>query len=132
MKERLARCACGKLEVASRGAPVRVSICHCLDCKRRTGSAFSYNATFSSQQVEVRGEFRTFTQVSEEGFWGRHHFCPQCSATIFYEIERRPGMITIPVGAFADPAFPEPSVSVYDERRHPWLEIRTVEPLRME
>ncbi|WP_414712285.1 hypothetical protein, partial [Sphingomonas sp.] len=24
----------------------------------------------------------------------RHHFCGQCGVTIFYEIERRPGMIS--------------------------------------
>lgn len=47
--------------------------------------------------------------------------CPECGVTIAYEIERRPGMISIPAGAFADPAFPPPAIEVYDERRCPWL-----------
>jgi hypothetical protein len=132
MSERIARCVCGKLTATSRGEPVRISICHCLECKRRTGSAFAYNATFAAEQVETQGPFNSFTRSSDEGFWGRHHFCPECGAIVFYEIERRPGMITIPVGAFADPDFPEPTASVYDERRHSWLEVRTAEPLRLE
>lgn len=132
MTERTASCACGKLTATSRGDPARISVCHCLDCKRRTGSAFAYNATFPADQVGTKGSFRTFTRTGEEGFWARLNFCPECGVMVFYEIERRPGMITIPVGAFADPAFPEPTASVYDERRHPWLEIRTTAPLRLE
>ncbi len=38
-------------------------------------------------------------------------------------------MVTIPVGAFADPQFPEPAFAVYSERKHEWVEARTAEPL---
>jgi hypothetical protein len=41
-------------------------------------------------------------------------------------------MVTIPVGAFADPAFPEPTVAVHDERRHPWLRFDTSRPLAVD
>ena len=67
------------------------------------------------------GEPTTVTRSSEEGYWARHHFCPGCGVTVWYEIERRPGVISIPVGAFADPDFPAPSVEVYGERRCAWL-----------
>jgi hypothetical protein len=30
-------------------------------------------------------------------------------------------MIAVPVGAFADPTFPPPQVSVYGVRRHAWV-----------
>jgi hypothetical protein len=32
-----------------------------------------------------------------------------------------PGFVAIPVGAFAEPRFPAPSVSVYEERMHSWV-----------
>jgi hypothetical protein len=32
----------------------------------------------------------------------------------------------VPVGAFADPAFPEPWVSVWEKRRHPSLDLPTL------
>jgi hypothetical protein len=32
-----------------------------------------------------------------------------------------PGFVTGAVGMFADPAFPPPRVSVYEERQHPWV-----------
>ncbi|HEV2746506.1 MAG TPA: GFA family protein [Allosphingosinicella sp.] len=108
---------------------MRRSICHCLACQRRTGSAFGLNAHWPSERVRIEGESRSFTRSGDEGYWARTHFCPDCGATVFYEIERRPGVISIPVGAFADPCFPEPSVAVYSHRRHPWLRFETALPL---
>jgi hypothetical protein len=121
MSQREAYCACGALCVRTKGEPVRMSVCHCLDCKRRTGSAFGWNATFDASQVEILGASRSFTRGSDEGFWVRHHFCDSCGVSMFYEIERRAGMISIPAGVFADPAFPAPNVEVYVERSCPWL-----------
>ena len=118
---REARCSCGALGATAHGEPVRISVCHCGQCKRRSGSAFALTATYPSDQVETRGEFAIFTRTSEEGYWGRFHFCPACGVTVFYEIERRPGMVSIPAGAFADPDFPAPTVEVFGELRCPWL-----------
>ena len=119
MIRRTVRCGCGALTAEAVGDPVRNSICHCLDCKRRTGSAFSWNATYAEEQVTVAGEHSSFTRTSDDGFWVRDHFCPSCGGRVFYAIERRPGLISIPAGAFADPDFPAPSVEVYAERS-PW------------
>ena len=129
MDERTAACACGSLTATCRGEPARVSVCHCLDCQRRTGSAFSYNATWPEDQVTTSGESRSFRRNSDEGYWGEHVFCPDCGGSVFYRIERRPGMVSIPVGTFADPDFPEPTVEVYGERRHRWCEFRTAAPI---
>jgi hypothetical protein len=118
---RTARCGCGALTARAEGEPDRISVCHCLECKRRTGSAFSWNAHWPADRVETDGPYETFERGSDDGYWGRHHFCPRCGITVFYEIERRPGMISIPVGAFADPGFPPPQVEVYTERRCAWL-----------
>ena len=121
MTTREASCTCGALTAIATGDPIRNSVCHCLDCKRRTGSAFAWNAHWPADQVETRGETATASRSSEEGFWVRHHYCPTCNVTVWYEIERRPGVISIPVGAFADPDFPAPSVEVFGERRCRWL-----------
>ena len=120
---RTAECSCGGLKAVCSGEPVRVSVCHCLSCQRRTGSAFGYQLTFETSQVEIEGAFFIFTRSSDEGYWARFSFCPTCGSTIFYEIERRPGMISIPGGTFADPGLPPPQFSIYEERRHSWCAI---------
>ena len=121
MTIREASCACGALTARVEGEPVRLSLCNCTDCKRRTGSAFAWTATYAAGQVAVSGPHQTFERSSDEGNWARFHFCPGCGVTVYYQIEVRPGMISVPAGGFADPAFPGPTIEVYDERRCPWL-----------
>jgi hypothetical protein len=36
----LRRCCCGALRAEVTGEPPRVGVCHCMECQRRTGSAF--------------------------------------------------------------------------------------------
>ena len=121
MTERIATCRCGALTATCAGEPARISICHCLACKRRTGSAFSWNATYAETQVRTAGPAASYERPGDSGHINRYHFCPTCGATAFYTVGLRPGMVSIPVGAFADPDFPPPTVEVYAERRCLWI-----------
>jgi hypothetical protein len=125
-----AQCSCGQLSAVCAGEPVRVSVCHCLACKRRTGSAFSTNARFPEEAVTIHGRATQFTRIGDEGGRVTYSFCPECGTTVHYRIDDQPGLIAIPVGAFADTAFPPPFLSFYHTtRRQPWVEIRA-EPLK--
>ena len=116
--KRTATCACGQLQVSCAGEPARVSLCHCLDCQKRTGSTYGIAAFFSREDVKAKGEFLTFRREADSGFAVNFHFCPHCGSTVFWEPERKPDAIGVAVGAFADPAFPAPTQAVYDKRRH--------------
>lgn len=120
---REAACSCGQLRASVRGAPVRISVCHCLDCQRRSGSAFAAQARFPEADVRITGRSTTYTRTGDEGRWATFEFCPDCGATVAYRIEAMPGLVAIPLGAFADPGFPAPTVSVYEERRHAWVQL---------
>jgi hypothetical protein len=122
MRIREAACSCGQLRVRVAGEPVRISLCHCLACKRRTGSAFGYQARFLAENARIEGRHTDYTRLSdEEGQSHTFSFCPECGATVFYTSEPMPELIAVPVGAFADPTFPPPRVSVYESRRHAWV-----------
>ena len=120
---RRATCGCGRLVAECAGEPVRVSVCHCLDCQRRSGSAFSAQARFPEEAVVVSGEARTWRKIGDEGSVADFGFCPNCGSTVFYRIDAMPGLIAIPIGAFADPTFPAPRYSVYENRKHAWVAI---------
>lgn len=121
MTTRLASCSCGKLTAKVRGEPVRVSVCHCLACQRRSGSVFAAQARFRHEDVSLHGHCKTFVRIGDEGGRASFHFCPDCGATVWYTISGDDDVIAIPVGAFADPTFPGPSFSVYEERMHRWV-----------
>lgn len=121
MSARLASCSCGQLTAQVVGEPVRISICHCLACQRRTGSVFGEQARFPREAVSVAGVSTEYVRTGDEGSQVRFHFCPSCGSTVYYELEGLENFLAIPVGAFADPGFPAPRVSVYEERKHAWV-----------
>jgi hypothetical protein len=125
MATREAACHCGQLRLEVDGDPFVVSICHCLDCQRRTGSAFGMQAAFQPDRVKVVGRFNDFARISDEEDRKEHvfHFCPDCGSQVFYTEPTEPDVIVISVGAFADPAFPPPTESSYDHRRHEWVAL---------
>jgi hypothetical protein len=119
-----AACSCGQLRLTAEGDPIRISMCHCLACQRRTGSAFGIQARFISDHVRVVGRYSDYVRTSDTGDKDMtFHFCPDCGATVFYTGSNAPDVIAVPVGAFADPSFPAPTVSVFESRRHPWLAV---------
>lgn len=123
LNHRTASCSCGQLQARVMTDPVRVSVCHCLACQRRTGSVFGAQARFVAGSVTIAGRGKEFSRVGDEGSRATFRFCPECGATVYYTIEGLEGFIAIPVGAFADPAFPAPMVSVYEDRMHAWVSM---------
>lgn len=119
---REAHCRCGQLKAQCDGDPVRISVCHCLDCQRRSGSAFAAQARFPNENVTISGESKTWVHHSENGQVS-FHFCPECGSTLFYENESMPGLTAVAIGGFADPTFPPPQYSVWETRQHPWTGV---------
>jgi hypothetical protein len=105
------------------GDPVRVSICHCLACQRRTGSSYGHQSRFPARSATVSGQSKQFIRYSDEDREIRRaNLCPECGATVFRTGGDSEELI-IPVGAFADPAFPPPQISVWEERKHGWVVV---------
>jgi len=123
MASREAACHCGQLRLEVEGEPFAVSICNCLACQRRTGSAFGMQAGFKASQVQVNGRFHDYTRISDEADRKPHvfHFCPECGSQVFYTEPDDPDLVVVSIGSFADPSFPPPTESGYDSRRHPWI-----------
>lgn len=120
---RTASCSCGQLQITVHGEPRGVGLCHCFACQRRTGSVFAALAGFAPP-YEASGTAREYVRTGDQGARFRFRFCPECGTNLFHtEIGREEHGVAVAVGAFADPGFPPPRDSVYDCRRHPWLEL---------
>jgi hypothetical protein len=62
-------------------------------------------------------------RVGDQGARFVFRFCPVCGTTLVHTEAGREDAVSVAVGAFADPGFPPPQVSVYDSRRHPWVHL---------
>ena len=57
----------------------------------------------------------------------RIHFRPKSRQPTFsWQGDWNPNIYGITVGSFADPNFPPPTFSVWEEVMHPWLGVATV------
>jgi hypothetical protein len=121
MITRRAACSCGQLSLTAEGEPVRISMCHCLECQRRTGAVSSNQARYPRERIATSGASSTWTRTAESGNKLIFYFCPVCGSTVFWEGEGFPGYVAVAIGTFADPAFPPPTVSVWEECRHAWV-----------
>src|SRR3984957_15217580 len=122
MVTRTASCCCGQLRIEVNGEPRGVGICHCLACQQRTGSVFAALASFPAPFM-VFGTATEYVRIGDQGARFRFRFCPICGTTGFHTAEGNDDTWSFSVRAFAVPAFPIPQVSVYDCRRHPWVQL---------
>jgi hypothetical protein len=122
MSSRTACCSCGQLRIEVQGEPREVGICNCLACQRTTGSVFAALASFSAP-FKVTGVATEYVRTGDQGARFRFRFCPVCGTNVFHTEEGHEGSVGVAVGAFADPAFPAPRLSIYDCRRHPWVQL---------
>jgi hypothetical protein len=87
----------------------------------RTGAIIHNGSRWLRSLVRIEGEHKVYARRGDSGFELRFHFCPNCGTSLFWEGDRSPTTCGIAVGCFADPSFPAPTSSGYEESMHPWL-----------
>jgi len=102
-------CLCGKLRFTASGAPDRVGLCHCLDCRKHHGALFHASAVFPETAVTVEGE---------SGSYAGRHFCPACGSSVF---SRSGDEIEVNLGALDAPDQFTPTYELWTVRRESWL-----------
>ena len=113
-------CHCGAVRFEVTGAPGRVAICHCADCRRHAGAPMVAWAIVGEDQLRVtRGELAVYASSEH----ARRFFCPACGTGMFY---RNPEYFTdrvdIQVAAMDDPDVYRPTLQVQVAERIGWME----------
>jgi hypothetical protein len=119
--ERTARCVCGSLRAIASGEPARVFVCHCIECQRRTGSVLQAGAFYAKSAVRLEGPAKVFSRPGTSGGQVRCYFCPECGSHVAWQAERYPDLFGVAIGCFADPGYPGPTLSVWEQTMHPWV-----------
>jgi hypothetical protein len=121
--KRTAHCHCGSLHIICMGDPRKISMCHCDDCQRRTGSLFSIAVFYNADQITIRGRSSLYERASASGFPVAFHFCPDCGSNMWWKPARMPDLIGVAAGCFADPALPAPEQAVWLRDKHHWIDL---------
>jgi hypothetical protein len=120
-----ATCACGQTTITVNAAPTMLGVCHCTNCKRRTGSAFGISAYFDRSAVMSQsGTTQRYAfHHAAQGHDQERHFCAGCGTTLFWFVSTLPEQIGIAGGCFAGEGLPEPTYSVTHQGREPWVSL---------
>ena len=120
-----ARCSCEQLKLTYQGDIKRMSMCHCFECQKRTGSAFGIQTRLERNKVTIEGQSTEHVRMGDEGGKIKLHFCPSCGSTVFWyiDVEGFKDSIVVAAGAFEDQTLPAPTFSVYEARKHHWVDL---------
>jgi hypothetical protein len=114
-------CLCGKIRYHAEAEPKFVSICHCRDCQKFTGSAFATVVALPKTALVVTGVVKGFTKRGDTGKPIERFFCPDCGASIMDEAEALPGFVMIEAGTLDDTSWLKPTAEVYCASAQPWV-----------
>jgi hypothetical protein len=98
------------------GEPYRVGICHCLDCRKKSGGLFTAWAIYPLGKVSVTGA------TSNHPFRADYsrHFCPACASPI-WQAQAGSDEAEVFLGVLDEPSRLTPTYEVWTVRREAWL-----------
>jgi hypothetical protein len=106
-------CLCGAVRYSVRGEPVHVGRCHCADCRKESGSAFTVYAQWPIAAFESSGELASYD--------GRG-FCVRCGSRLFDTTGSSDGLVEVRLGSLDDAPFDlKPTAEIWVKRREHWI-----------
>ncbi|MGE4324093.1 MAG: GFA family protein [Sphingobium sp.] len=121
-------CLCGQVRYASSSDPVATAVCHCRNCQKQGGAAFSIVAVVPSASVTVTGALKTFDDQGDSGGVVHRQFCPECGSPIFSRIPTMPDVTIIKAGTLDDVSTLTPQVQVWCQSMQPWVKLNAELP----
>jgi hypothetical protein len=116
-------CLCGKVRYSGEAEPKFVGLCHCRNCQKESGSAFSIVVGIPQDALSVHGELKTFRDKGDSGKAMFRRFCPECGSTLMDEAEAMPGVIMVQVGTLDDASWVKPAMQIYCASAQPWVQL---------
>ena len=116
-------CLCGAVRYSAETDPPSVTVCHCRDCQKFTGSAFAALVMVPKEAMTLSGPLKTFSSIGGSGNPILRQFCPECGSSIAEEPSGRPGMVILNIGTLDDPTVVRPGREIFRDAALPWVHI---------
>ena len=115
------RCYCAAVTIKAEVAPRSVVHCHCGQCRRLSGAAFTTWASFPRTALVTTGDeplnsFQVTANVTR-------HFCRVCGSHVFTADSRMPKILGVPAGIVEGEVPTVPSAHYFVDHKAPWQPI---------
>jgi hypothetical protein len=117
-------CLCGNIRYESTAAPVLSAVCHCTQCQKQSGSAFSTNLVVPAQAFKLTAQVPSvFVDAGGSGLSLKRHFCGRCGSPVYSELEAQPGVVVVKAGTLDDPSSTSPQIHIWHRSAQPWVAV---------
>lgn len=119
-------CYCGAVSFSASTAPRAIINCHCGQCRRLSGAAFSTWVSLAREDVMLAGAdcLTPFNATLN----CRRHFCRHCGSHVFTEDRRMPDILGLPAGVFSSTLPHGPSGHYFVDHQVNWHTISDTLP----
>lgn len=116
------QCLCGGVRFTYQGPLGPIALCHCSQCRRVHGSAFSASAPI--QRVHWQLEAGADLIREYESRPGKYRaFCSTCGSALYSRVDAIPGILRLRIGVINEPVGRLPAAHVFVAYQADWFEI---------
>jgi hypothetical protein len=123
VREMSGGCLCGKVRYSANADPAMVAVCHCKNCQKQAGTAFSLVVAIPKSAMSIQGQLKTYQDRGDSGQPVRRNFCPECGSPITSDVAAMPDLTFIKTGTLDDTSWLDPKMHVYCDSAQPWTPI---------
>ena len=118
-------CLCGKVRYSATGEPAFVGVCHCTDCQKFTGSAFSTVVGVSKPALKLEGKLARYSKTGDTGKSIHRTFCPECGSSIADEADALPDVVMLGAGTLDDASCLKPGMEIFCDSAQSWVNLQS-------
>jgi hypothetical protein len=116
-------CQCGKVRYDCEAEPLALYVCHCLECRHQSSSAFGMSLTMPAATIRVtKGTPKFWTRLADSGRRIRCAFCPHCGARLWHEAVDS-NYLSIKAGSLDEPVDIGKAIHIWTSRKLPGTAI---------
>jgi hypothetical protein len=120
MSKVIGGCLCGKIRYTSTAEPVMTAICHCKNCQKQAGTAFSVVVAVPKGTLSISGPLKTYNEIGSSGKPVHRNFCPDCGSPITTDVEALPDLVFIKAGTLDDTSSLAPTMEIFCSSAQAW------------
>ena len=121
-------CLCGEVTYKVQGDPAANFLCHCKNCQKQSGSAFSINLIYPKSQFECQGRLSIYVDTSKTGQQVLRQFCSNCGSPVFSSLPHLPNIIVLKVGTLNDSSAYSPGAEIWCDSKQSWVDFKDTYP----
>lgn len=117
------KCLCGAVHFKSAADPQFIGQCHCVDCRKSSGTDHCTHIVVPEDGFTVSGEIKFYDHPADSGNIVSRGFCPKCGSAIYSKNAAMAGMVFVRVSGLDDLEIAKPQMLLFTSRAPSWSQL---------